>query len=332
MLSSMKDIVNKIIEKIKINGKDSILLDSDDSVCFDIKEENFSYISKIGSEKTIAFVDGGNLEILKTPSLSLFFNRIYYTTYKKNRRCCNKLYEFFSLISAEGRENRVSFKCECFFTKNKLPVKEFYFDSFDPSLVKGGKRAEISSVGDVVRRLAELSAAKEADSDFIMIDGTLEAIYPHEKDIIDSIKTPLFGLSKTTSVLTKNGNSAVAALTKFEKKKEWVYHIGRIDGKNHNAELYFLKLNKNSDYILRFEAKKDDDSDIVISLLAEKSKDPIFLGYPYGFIEADKFARVSKKEKEALQLQLMVLLGKEGEKVKPYLNALNAHDILDSIS
>jgi hypothetical protein len=328
----MKEIVEKIIEKTKSIEKDSVLLDSNDSTSFEIKQENFLDIPKLDSEKTIAFVDGGNLEILKTPSLSLFFNRIYYTTYKKNKRCNNKLYEFFSLISAEGRENRVSFNCDCIFTKNKLPVKEFYFDSFDLSLVKGGKRAEISSVGDAVRRIAELSAAKEIDADFVVLDGTLEAVYPHEKEIFDSTKTPLFGLSKTTSLLTKGGSSAVAALSGFERKQEWVYYLGRANEKKHNADLYFLKLNKKSDYILRFEANKIEHVNEVFSLLAENSKDPIFLGYPYGLIEADMFARVSKKEKEALQLQLMVLLGREGEKIKPYLNALNAHDILDSIS
>jgi hypothetical protein len=328
----MKEIVEKIIEKTKLIEKNSILLDSNDSVSFEIKEGNFSDISKIDSEKTITFVDGGSLEILKTPCLSLFFNRVYYTTYKKNKRCNNKLYEFFSLISAEGRENKIIFKCDCIFTKNNLPIKEFYFNSFDPSLVKGGKRAEISSVGDAIRRIAELSAAKEVNADFVVLDGTLEAVYPHEKEILDSINKPLFGLSKTTSLLTKEGSSAVAALSGFEKKMKWTYHLGRAEKKKHNADLYFLKLNKLSDYVLRFEASKKEGINEVFSLLAENSKDPIFLGYPYGLIEADMFARVSKKEKDALQLQLMVLLGKQGEKIKPFINALNAHDILDSIS
>jgi hypothetical protein len=328
----MKEIVDKLIEKIKKNEKDSILLDSPDSLSFEIKKENFSDIKKTIIDKKTAFVDGGNLEIFRSPSLSLFFNRVYYTIYRENKRISNRLFEFFTLISAENSVNKIVFKADLHFTKNKLPIEEFYFDSFDPSLVKGEKRAEISSVGDTVRRLAELSAAKDIDADFVVLDGTLEAIYPYEKEIIESIKSPLFGLSKTTSLLTKNGGTAVALLKGFTERDTWKYHLGKGNEKNHDVNIYFLKLNYKSEYILRFETTKKDVADEVISILVENSKDPVFLGYPYGLIEVDKFARVSKKEKETLQLQLMVLFGKHGEKIKPYLNSLNAHDILDKIS
>jgi NurA-like 5'-3' nuclease len=164
------------------------------------------------------------------------------------------------------------------------------------------------------------------------MDGTLEATCPFEKEIIDSINTPFFGLSKTTALLTQKGNTAVAVLKNSANRDMWAYYLGKANEKNHNAYIYFLKLNVKSDYVLRFEAANNKYGKEVISLLSENSRDPIFPGYPYGLIDADRYARVSKKEKEALRLQLMVLLGKEGNKVKPYLNAMNAHDILDNIS
>jgi hypothetical protein len=158
---SMKEIVKKILEKIENNENDTILLDSPVIPGFEINQVNFSEIKKINSEKKIAFVDGGNLEILKSPSISLFFNRVYYAVYQNNKRCDNKLFEFFSLISAKGRESRITFKTECFFTRNNLQLKDYSFDSFDPSLIKGGKRADISLVGDALRRLSEFSVINE---------------------------------------------------------------------------------------------------------------------------------------------------------------------------
>ena len=50
-----------------------------------------------------------------------------------------------------------------------------------------------------------------------------------------------------------------------------------------------------------------------------------------GLIEADKFARVSKKEKEILQLQLMTKFKKNLAHLTPDLSSLDAHDILDNI-
>ena len=39
------------------------------------------------------------------------------------------------------------------------------------------------------------------------------------------------------------------------------------------------------------------DEDYILSLV-DNSKDPVFYGYPYLLIEADKLARVTNKEKE----------------------------------
>ncbi|MFC1697521.1 hypothetical protein ACFL1H_04270 [Nanoarchaeota archaeon] len=49
-------------------------------------------------------------------------------------------------------------------------------------------------------------------------------------------------------------------------------------------------------------------------------------------IEADKFARVSKNEADYLITSLITKSGKDFSIIKNYLNALNAHDILDNIS
>ena len=74
------------------------------------------------------------------------------------------------------------------------------------------------------------------------------------------------------------------------------------------------------------------DINKICSLLSLNAKDPVFIGYPYGLVEADKLARISNQEADLLKTQLMVSFGKDWKKVKNSLNSMNAHQILDNIS
>ncbi len=70
----------------------------------------------------------------------------------------------------------------------------------------------------------------------------------------------------------------------------------------------------------------------VLGILAEASKDPVFIGYPYGLIEADKLARVSNEEAEFLKVRLISKAGKERSKIIGYMKTVDAHSILDNIA
>ncbi|MFB6199017.1 MAG: hypothetical protein ABEI52_12245, partial [Halobacteriaceae archaeon] len=60
------------------------------------------------------------------------------------------------------------------------------------------------------------------------------------------------------------------------------------------------------------------------------SDDPVFPGYPYGLIEADRLARVSHDEAAAKRTRLQSAFGKDWERVEKRLHTRDAHDILDS--
>ncbi len=64
----------------------------------------------------------------------------------------------------------------------------------------------------------------------------------------------------------------------------------------------------------------------IFSALAENSQDPVFLGYPYGLVDADKNARVSNAEKGFLRTVFSSKIDLEK------YNQLDAHDVLDKIS
>ena len=70
----------------------------------------------------------------------------------------------------------------------------------------------------------------------------------------------------------------------------------------------------------------------VLSLLKQNSKDPVFLGYPYGLIQADRFGRVSNNDAEYLKTSFMAKAGKRFDKIRKYMASVDSHEILDSVS
>jgi len=143
------------------------------------------------------------------------------------------------------------------------------------------------------------------------------------------------GLSKTTSLMTDKGNSVRNSLNKFNFPGRWYYNpVAEIKSNDHRADMSFVKLHDKAKYIFRFEIYKEQRKklDSVISLLATNCKDPIFVGYPYGLIEADKNARISNNEKAMMQTFFSVKFGKDWEKIKETLTSVDAHEILDRIS
>ena len=218
------------------------------------------------------------------------------------------------------------------------------FSSFDHTLMLGINRAEISSVANAIRRFAELKLAKVISdgkiADVIVLDGNLQSTITNENKYLNELYASceknnviLSALSKTTSLFTDNGNLLSVVLGSISSLSSWFYHpIVEISNTNHKAEMFFVKLHDKSKHIFRFEifnvqkAKAEE----TINALACNCVDPIFIGYPYGLVEADKIARISNQEKESLKTIFLVKL--RNRNIEKYLSSANAHAILDRIS
>ncbi|MBD3203574.1 hypothetical protein GF327_04720 [Candidatus Woesearchaeota archaeon] len=325
----MEKIIKKIMSKIEKEPSDTYIEDLNDQP---LKKEKFKKIPLKKDTGKSAFLDGGSSEIFKSPGISVFFNRIYYSIYENNKRVKNKKYDFFSFISAEKKKEKIIFSAELVDNEFKFPVLEF--DSMDPRLKTGATRAEISKVGNIIRRLCEIHIAGKIPEKncLVVVDGSLEIKYPYEKDFLKKTLSSgniISGLSKTCALLSSHGDSVLASLNKLSCFDSWYYPAGKVD----ETETYFVKLIKDSNYIFRFDIIKSDDFGIdkIISILRKNSIDPVFLGYPYGLVEADKMARISNRESEGIKMRLLMKIQKHEKKLKPYLNCLNAHDILDNI-
>jgi hypothetical protein len=343
-----REIFNKILKSLSvtIEKKGSYVQFNDKRYTpIKIDEKNFHRIKEVSSAKKIAFIDGGNAEILKSSNFSLQLIRVYSTIYKHNKKVSSKRYEFYTLIKSTSGGERITYKAEVF------PVNYDFvtlsFDSFDKTLRTGNNRVDVSTIGNAIRKCAEIKITEELineldKGDIIVRDGDLRCSVTYESDYFAALYNKaleknviITALSKSSHLFTDSGNSLIAVLDHVAPFNRWYYHpLVNIENENHEADMYIVKLHETSNYIFKLEIFKkiNYDTDALLTLLSLNSRDPVFLGYPYGLIEADKFARVPNKEKEYLKMQVATRGGKSWKTISNYLNTVNAHDILDNIS
>ena len=309
-----------------------------------IDTNNFHEIIRLNDDKRIAFVDGGNAEIIGSANFSLNLIRVCYVIYKNNRKIISKKFEIFAFVQAINQNNEIYYRASFFRTNNPIDFEEISFSSFDHTLMIGINRAEISNVANTLRRFTELKLAKMiADnklSDIIILDGNLQSTLTNENEYLNQLyeacgknNVILAALGKTNSLFTDNGDLLSAVLSSISKLQSWFYHpIVEIKNTSHKAEMFFAKFHDKSRHIFRFEIfnAQKAKAEETIRILAGNCADPIFIGYPYGLIEADKTARIGNNEKESLKMMFLVKLGNKN--IEKYLNSKNAHDILDRIS
>lgn len=308
-----------------------------------IDRKNFHEINLSVANKKIAFVDGGNAEIIGSSNFSLNLIRAGCAVYQNNnKKILAEKFEILALVQAVSQNSEIYYKTAFFTAKNPMPLEDMCFSSFDPALMIGVNRVEISNVANAIRRFAELKLAKiisERDNfcDIIVLDGNLQSTLTNENKYLNELyescsknNVVLAALSKTTSLFTENGNLLSVVLGNISTLPKWSYHpIVDINNINHKAEMFFVKFHDKSKHIFRLEifniqkAKAEE----TINYLAGNCIDPIFIGYPYGLVEADKIARISNNEKESLRTFFLFKI--KDKNIEKYLSSANAHEILD---
>lgn len=347
----MEDVFNKVIELVKSsnnNFEDRYVKFSDSNYrAVPLDKNNFHEIKETNNTNKLAFVDGGSAEILKSANFSLSMIRIYHSIQQNNKRIKSGKKEFYAFTNTVDRDNEIFYSTEIISKDNAIPNKEdLLLNSMDETIKQGITRASISNVSNLIRRFSELKIAENTiDSldkgDIIVLDGSLQCTFTNERKYMDSLFAKamnkgviITGLSKTTSLMTDKGNSINNALNKFNIAGKWLYNpIAEIKSNEHKADISFVKLHEKSKYIFRLEIYKEQKEQLnnVVSLISDNSKDSVFVGYPYGLIDADKNARISNNEKEMLKTFFSIKFGKDWERISQSLTSNDAHDILDRI-
>jgi hypothetical protein len=330
----MEEIIKKIKKKLFVD-QDLPQIYNKKFEIFEIKKDNFKKIEK-SEKKKLIFIDGGSQELFSAPNISLFFNRIYYCVYNDNKRIKNRKYEFYSLIYTEEINKELFFKTEFFLLDKKIKIPVLKFSVKDETLSFGKNIVDISVLGSNIRKILEIKIASqiEESNSIIVMDRNLEKKITYEEEFFNELcekakknKNFICGLAKTSTLLTKKGNSLSALLNSFGPKEEWYYVVAS----GNDINICFVKLNSKSNYVFRLDIIKDCNKEEIFYNLMLNSSDPVFLGYPYGLIEADKNARVSNKEIDFLKIQLIAKYGDEFKEFKKYLQSKDAHSILDNI-
>ena len=328
-----KDAFGEIYPKFSGEGYNS----------FKVDLKNFHEIQPAINKK-IAFIDAGNAEIIGSSNFSLSLIRACYVIFQNNKKLGFRKFEALALTQAVGESNEILYKTSFFKTNNSMDLQEISFNSLDSNLMVGMNRAEIGSAANAIRRFAELrlakSVAEQKIADMIVLDGNLQSTLTNENAYLkelysscDKNDVKLSALSKTTSLFTSNGDLLSAVLTRMSSLASWFYHpIAEISSLSHNAEMFFVKFHEKSRHVFRFEIynKQKEFAEEIIGALAANCADPVFIGYPYGLIEADRIARIGKNEKESLKARFLFKL--QDKNIEKYLSSRNAHEILDRIS
>jgi hypothetical protein len=291
------------------------------------------------SEEVI-FIDGGNAEIVSTPALSLQFIRTAAVKFSGKEKKWVKRKDFYSTTATVVEEEAITYVTKI--TAAGKDIEEISLNALDKTVAEGGRRALPSKMGSIARRIMELITAREiAQSEkgvIIAIDGTLEVAITGEEKYLEELFSAstknnniIVALAKTSSILTDKGDLFAELLEENAPEGSWQYSpVVEISSEKHKADMRFAKLHSKSKHIFRIEIYKrqGNEANRVMSALAATTNDLAFPGYPYGFVLADRLARVSNNEAEHLKAKAIVTAD---EKLMRQINALNAHELLDNM-
>ncbi len=338
-------IIEKICSRAEPAGK-HIVFNSESYRPAEIRPSNFKAIKESRFNGRIAFVDGGNITVVEGADFCLQAARIYHTVYFSNKRVRSGRDEFFAFAGKEKGEISVEIiRAETADGPHENSAKKMSFSLYDPSLATKFSNASPAAAANAARKLAELShaldvAATLESGDILALDRDLQPSVTGEDELLAKIRAKaaekgviVCGISKTSRLCTEEGGSAAEAVRKIEPSGEWHYHPACIPEKE-NAEIMLAKLHSSSKYIFRIDtfSKSADEIEPMLSALKENSSDPVFFGYPYGMIEADRFARVSNEEAEYMKVRIIAKAGSNSAKIARLMSSVDAHSVLDNIS
>ncbi len=311
-------MLDKIVDQIKQvmanNHQDYLVYDHN---LIKITQNQFQSIVKPTETKTIAFIDGGQAEIIAAANFCLSLVRVAAVWFNNDKKVKQLVNEFYLFSKAVYPKQEFYYESKIF-TNHPVLVDEtdLFLSSNDPTIIIGKERAPVTKITSVARRLAELALAKTVSADFIVLDGTLQKTLTNEEKYLHSLPCNVAAIAKSSTLCTAGGNSCSVILNQYGPAGSWIYPVGE--------ETAFVKLNHKARPVFRFDGNRD-----VLPHLLDNCGDALFLGYPYGLILADKLARVSNNEKKALQLKFCLKLG--SSKLDNYLATTNAHQILDAL-
>ena len=306
-------------------------------------------------EDIIAFVDGGSAEIFSSASFCFGAIRTAFAAFSGGRKKFQKIFESYIIAKPVGGKNtrcsaEIFEEGERLFENSNLDIN-LETKQNEISLTPLDEKSGLKSAIGLIRRIAEIRTAMRALRDgfsIIFLDGCLDCNSMIETENMEKLfsdseekKGSICALSKTSEIVDVDGAPISLTLSRNSPYKKWFCNADSIKDsikgfKNSEKSLpntmtFFSKLNAKSKHAFRVDVRSSAISpEKIFFLLAENSRDASFPGYPYGLIEADRIARISRNEQEYLRNLFSAKIGKID--IEYYTSSLNAHGTLDRMS
>ena len=359
--------VKSLVEELGVQSSQKehldVILNDGKGEQFLIEASKFCEIGPVDLPRKIAFVDGGNGLLEESPNYTIMINRIYYSLFRGKERIkpkVNPRIEFLSCVTLDiktiGKKKNTSYNTRLFphseGDKKYLPAESDLTSNIDSVLMF--QDTKLNSLG---RRFAEWQLAihvveSELESgDMLVMDGSLQANFKNEAKYADRLYrlalskgVIICGLSKTSRLVTESGEPLLARVGEIAKDvpfSKWYVKVAKRASSSDRGFILAAKFHSNSKFVFRFEILREqfermtpDDINSILGSLVENSQDVAMLGYPYGAIDADRFAQVRLNELNMYKGFIMseMLKKPEGERLRRYSASLRAHDVLNGVT
>ena len=362
MAEPVRNLIVDLQHQLTEKKHSDVALSSIKGKQYEIKASEFIEI-KDSESKKIAFVDGGEGQLDEAPNYLITVNRVYYSIFQGKKRIkpkTNSRIQFFSYvmpsIHTDKGKKKIRYDTRLFAhteeDKILLPDESDLTLITESSTVLQGTR-----LSSVARRIAEWHFAtrvveKELNrGDILVIDGSLHTNSKNETKYADMLYESAMkkgvivcGLAKTSRLITQAGEPLLPRIEEISGDvsfQRWYVKVAEELSLYDKGFTLAVKLHPRSKFVFRldilrkqFLEMEPDEINSVLYSMADNAQDIGMHGYPYGAIDADRFAQIRNDEKNMYQGILLAerMQNKEWKKLKKHSESISAHDVLNQVT
>ena len=368
------DMVDYLAGRVGSGGADGDALEfvADGRKRHVVSVGDFAEIPGTDRPRRIAFVDGGNATLAEAPSFMIGMNRVYYSVFRGDQRqrpARQPRIEFFSCVTAGGRQRPAPAPDAS--EKGAYTTRLFARNAADRGRLPADADLDISSedvrnsgasrdmLMAIPRRMAEWAVAGSVvdaelrAGDVLVMDGTLQTRSKRETQFVEPIcrtaaqkGVVLCGLAKTSTLVTADNLPLIGRASELAEAaglggRRWFVGVCDRATNNDMGYTYIARFHERSRYVFRFgvlgvqrAAMSGAEVESVLASIAANSRDISMPGYPYGAIDADRFAKVRNREatmhRNMLDAEIAGRPG--GDSMAAQIRSMSMHQALNRVT
>lgn len=321
-----------------------------------ITKDSFRPIPHTEDPAAAAYVDGGNAMIFRSPVFVATLNRTYCSVFRGSARLDMSVpprTQFLTLMHNMPQNGRVGQSFAVFAEgdgdNDCIPSTDNIKGAADAAEPGGGKEHRIHSLSrELSEWLMAAAAARVMEGGGLVVkDGSLSAWGNIEETLMLNAfavarerGVVMCGLSKTTNMLMDSGRPLVNHMMDRGPDGSWYVPLGDVwngsDDCTGKTGKFVVKLHPRSKYVYRLDIPSAvlalidrAGTERVMSSLAANSGDAHIPGYPYGLLDADRFAQVRNGEAARYGSHLLTHLSPD---VRNGMHMQGQHGIMNGVA